>query len=682
MRQNNDASTRGETGQPASATRPGLSRRSLSAQLGGMTCPTTAGIVPPMHLATTFLRNPFDALQLSPVYARSDNPGYPYVERVIASLEGGQDCLIYSSGMAAAASVVFSLKPGDRIIAQTRFYAGLWEWFTKFVEPWQIKFSYVDFSDEHQIESVLKEPSRTLVWLETPTTPGLDIVSIASVCSLAHRYGALVLVDNTSATPALTQPISFGADLVLHSATKALNGHDDVIAGALVTAKDDEFWAQIKSTRNKNGGILGSFENWLLGRGLRTLFQRVEASCDAALLVAEELEKSHSTLFSEIRYPGLRSHPGHLLAREQMSGRYGNMITLRMAGGEVAAKRLMLHVKLWRAGTSFGGVQSMLEHRASVEANYPPTSRDLVRLSVGLEEPSDLIDDLVQASKVSNLETRPARTFVVDRTPEVLRGLRIAAGDVLATNKVEHEQAGAKTLFCYLQRTPHMTTAPNLLAPSGLQRSSVACYHAARIAGCEVLVATPASLVQLLGQLSKFTEEPEDEGAAQTVCEIRALAEDANAGFLMHLIGGTPVCNASDHDQFKRDFPHRGFINWRYATLMARGHCRRRDADHWLDQGDLVGAILATRAAATNFALAYALRQGLHCDNEAQLLRLVRVPHHQQRFSPVTDDLHGVFFGGPPNVAGYRAALNNCLNLKRAAEGMRQAPVSAVLYAT
>jgi len=298
--------------------------------------------------------------------------------------------------MAAASALIFSLQPDARVIAPKRFYAGIWEWLNTCVIPWRVRVDFLDFDDLESLERSALEEGCDLLWVETPTTPGLDVIEIESMAKLARRVAARLVVDNTSATPALTRPLARGADIVLHSATKALNGHDDVIAGALVTREADDYWERVVVARNKYGAILGSFEAWLLGRGLRTLFPRMRTSCESALWIAQALDRLRHPAVLDVCYPGLPSHPQHRLAAEQMGGQFGTLISVRLRGGEDAAKRLMSDIELWRPGTSFGGVQSMLEHRASVEADYPETPSDLVRLSVGLEDPEELLAEMVR----------------------------------------------------------------------------------------------------------------------------------------------------------------------------------------------------------------------------------------------------------------------------------------------
>ena len=239
-------------------------------------------------------------------------------------------------------------------------------------------------------------PGRTrLIWLETPANPLWEISDIAAVAEIAHRAGARLAVDSTVATPVLTQPLALGADLVMHAATKYLNGHSDVIAGSLTTRVLDEPWARLRSVRAQQGGILGSFEAWLLLRGMRTLFVRVRHSCRSAQALAERL--AQHPMVAEVLYPGLPSFAGHALAARQMRGGFGGMLSIRVRGGEAAAIATAARVALWKRATSLGGVESLIEHRASIEGPTSPVPRDLLRLSVGIEDPADLIADLEAA---------------------------------------------------------------------------------------------------------------------------------------------------------------------------------------------------------------------------------------------------------------------------------------------
>jgi cystathionine gamma-synthase len=245
------------------------------------------------------------------------------------------------------------------------------------------------------------QPGRTkLVWIETPANPTWPVTDIAAAAAIAHAAGARLAIDSTVATPVLTRPIEFGADIVMHSATKYLNGHSDVVAGALVAARQDEFWERITAIRTGNGAILGPLEAWLLLRGMRTLHLRVERACRSAEAVAAHFA-DHPRV-SGVLYPGLAGHSGHAVAARQMSGGFGGMLSIRVAGGEAAAIAAAARVGLWKRATSLGGVESLIEHRASIEGAGTPAPPDLLRLSVGIEDPADLIDDLDQALASGN----------------------------------------------------------------------------------------------------------------------------------------------------------------------------------------------------------------------------------------------------------------------------------------
>jgi len=233
------------------------------------------------------------------------------------------------------------------------------------------------------------------VWVETPSNPTWDVTDIARAAEIAHAAGARLVADSTVATPVLTRPIDLGADIVMHSATKYLNGHGDVVAGALVTAKQDDMWERVRAIRAEGGAILGTFEAWLLQRGMRTLFLRVRRSCESALRIAQHFE-GHRAI-ETVLYPGLASHPGHAVAAQQMHGGFGGMLSLRIKGGEAAALKLARQCQTIVRATSLGGVESLIEHRYSIEGAESPIPQDLLRVSVGIEDVDDLIDDLEQA---------------------------------------------------------------------------------------------------------------------------------------------------------------------------------------------------------------------------------------------------------------------------------------------
>ena len=368
---------------------------SAAAQALGWIDETTRAISPPLQPATTYLRDMDNQFRSGRVYARADNPTFEQAEALLTHLEHGAGAALFSSGMAAATTVFMALNPGDHVIAPKVMYWALRHWLLGFATQWGLKVELVDPTDPPTLARAVQPGKTRLVWIETPANPTWVITDIAAAAEIAHRAGARLAVDSTIATPVLTQPIALGADLVLHSATKYLNGHSDVVAGALVTAKDDEFWQRIKAGRKNGGAIAGTFEAWLLVRGMRTLFVRVPAACRGAQKIAEHFA-SHPRI-EAVLYPGLPTAPGHTVAARQMKGGFGGMLSLRLKGGEAAAIAAAARVQLWKRATSLGGVESLIEHRASMEGAGSPVPGDLLRLSVGLEDADDLIADLEQA---------------------------------------------------------------------------------------------------------------------------------------------------------------------------------------------------------------------------------------------------------------------------------------------
>lgn len=358
--------------------------------------PVTGAVVPPISPSTTFARDgDYRLVSPSHSYARDENATFPLVERMLARLEGGAAALVFSSGMAAAMAVVQSLEPGDHIAAPKVMYWGLRNWLVKFCNRWGLGISLYDSTLAGDLERTVQAGKTRLVWIETPCNPTWDVVDIAAAAAIAHDIGARLAVDSTVPTPVLTRPLEHGADIVMHSATKYLNGHGDVVAGALVTAREDEHWKRIGEIRAEGGAILGSFEAWLLQRGMRTLFLRVGKASNSALRIARHFE-DHPRL-ERVLYPGLPSHPGHDIARRQMTGGFGGMLSLRVKGGEEAALAVARRCKTFTRATSLGGVESLIEHRYSIEGAASPIPKDLLRLSIGIESTEDLIADLEQA---------------------------------------------------------------------------------------------------------------------------------------------------------------------------------------------------------------------------------------------------------------------------------------------
>ena len=372
-----------------------LNPASVAAQALGWIDAKTRAIAPPIHTSTTFIRDPDNQFRSGRVYARDHNPTFDQPEAVLTALEHGHASLLFASGMAAATAVFQSLDPGDHVLAPKVMYWSLRQWLVTFATRWGLTVTLVDMSNPDEIRAALRPGKTRLVWIETPANPLWTVTDIAAVCEMAHAAGAVVAVDSTPATPVLTQPLMLGADLVMHSATKYLNGHSDVIAGTLTVREDSEHWSRIKAIRAQIGGILGPFEAWLLTRGMRTLFPRVRWACASASAIAEHLVRHPKV--EEVLYPGLPGFRGHAVAAAQMRGGFGGMLSIRVRGGEQAAIATAARVELWKRATSLGGVESLIEHRASVEGADTPVPTDLLRLSVGIEDSGDLIRDLDQA---------------------------------------------------------------------------------------------------------------------------------------------------------------------------------------------------------------------------------------------------------------------------------------------
>jgi cystathionine gamma-synthase len=367
-------------------------KASLLAQAMGKIDEASRAVTPPVHISTTFIRDPDNQYRSGNVYGRPDNETVREAEAVLAMLEGAARAMAFGSGMSAATAVFLALQPGDHVVAPRVMYWALRNWLTNDLTAWGVGVDFVDAGDLDAVRAAVKPGRTKLVWIETPANPTWDVTDIAAAAAIAHAAGARLAVDSTVATPILTQPISLGADIVMHSATKYLNGHSDVIAGALCSARDDHFWARIRRVRATLGQILGPFEAFLLLRGMRTLDLRVRAQSAAALTLARHF--ACDSRIGQVLYPGLPDHPGHAVAARQMQGGFGGMLSVRVKAGEAAAIRAAAHVKLWKRATSLGGVESLIEHRASIEGPGTPCPADLLRLSVGLETPADLIADL------------------------------------------------------------------------------------------------------------------------------------------------------------------------------------------------------------------------------------------------------------------------------------------------
>jgi cystathionine gamma-synthase len=316
-------------------------------------------------------------------------------EAVIAALEGAADAMVFGSGMSAATALFLALAPGDHVIAPKVMYWSLRNWLMTEATRWGLRVDLVDASDPEAVRRAVRPGETKLVWIETPANPLWSLTDIAAVAGIAHAAGAILAVDSTCATPMLTRPLEHGADIVMHAATKYLGGHSDVVAGALATAWADALWERVRRNRTTLGQILGPLEAFLLVRGMRTLPLRVEAASTSAMELARRFARHHAV--AEVLYPGLPSHPGHDVARRQMEGGFGGMLSIRVRGGQSAAITTAAGVELWKRATSLGGVESLIEHRASIEGAGSPCPPDLLRLSTGIEDVDDLYADLDRA---------------------------------------------------------------------------------------------------------------------------------------------------------------------------------------------------------------------------------------------------------------------------------------------
>ncbi len=384
-----------------------LSPESLAAQALGWVDETTRAVVPPIHVSTTYLRDPDNQYRSGRVYSRADSPNYNQPEALLARLEKGAGALVFSSGMSAASACFLALTPGDHVIVSRVMYWSLRNWLMTFATHWGLKVELVDTDRIDAVKAAIRPGYTKLIWIETPANPLWIISDIAALSDLAYRAGARLAVDSTCATPVLTRPIELGADIVMHAATKYLNGHSDVIAGALVAARDDDYWQRIRTIRGQLGTVLGALESYLLLRGMRTLFPRVRTASANAQWLAERLA-AHPGV-EAVLYPGLPDFAGRAVAAKQMRGGFGAMLSVRIkpnadigVNGEQAAIAVAANATLWKRATSLGGVESLIEHRASVEGAGTPAPPDLLRLSVGIEAKEDLLADLEQALAIAH----------------------------------------------------------------------------------------------------------------------------------------------------------------------------------------------------------------------------------------------------------------------------------------
>ncbi|WMD03822.1 cystathionine gamma-synthase [Streptomyces sp. FXY-T5] len=370
----------------------------LAIHAGNTADPLTGAVVPPIYQVSTYKQDGVGGLRGGYEYSRSANPTRTALEENLAALEGGRRGLAFASGLAAEDCLLRTLlSPGDHVVIPNDAYGGTFRLFAKVVARWGVEWSVADTSDPAAVRAALT-PKTKVVWVETPSNPLLGITDIAAVAQVARDAGARLVVDNTFATPYLQQPLSLGADVVVHSLTKYMGGHSDVVGGALVTA-DAGLGEELAFHQNAMGAVAGPFDSWLVLRGTKTLSVRMDRHSENAVKIADMLTR-HARV-TGVLYPGLPEHPGHEVAAKQMKS-FGGMVSFRVAGGEEAAVEVCDRAKIFTLGESLGGVESLIEHpgrmtHASVAGSALEVPADLVRLSVGIENAEDLLEDLQQA---------------------------------------------------------------------------------------------------------------------------------------------------------------------------------------------------------------------------------------------------------------------------------------------
>jgi cystathionine gamma-synthase len=370
-----------------------MNLETLAVHAGRMIDPATGAVVPPLHLSTTFERSPDGSQTHGYSYIRDGNPNRRALEECLCALEGGAVAAAFASGSAATMSVFQALAPGDHVLAPLDAYAGTAKLLRSVLMPWGLEVTFVDMTNLAQVKEALSLNTR-LIWVETPSNPLLKVTDIGKIAELAHQINALCVCDNTWATPVLQQPFQQGADLVVHATTKYLGGHSDLQGGITIAHTDSGFFQRIRQIQILGGAIAAPFDCWLALRGIQTLPYRMQAHCHNARQVAEFLNQ-HPAI-EAVHYPGLSQHPGHAIAAQQMRD-FGGMLSMQVKGGRETAFAMAAKVQVFTYATSLGGTESLIEHRASMEGTGTRTPENLLRLSIGLEHPEDLIADLTQA---------------------------------------------------------------------------------------------------------------------------------------------------------------------------------------------------------------------------------------------------------------------------------------------
>ncbi len=365
----------------------------LAVHAGHGVDPATGAVVDPIHLSTTFEREADGTYPRGYLYSRNGNPNRNGLETALAALEGGEACATFGSGLAAVTAIFQGLQPGDHVLAPLDIYHGTANVLKHLFAKWQVSASFVDMTQLDVVAAAL-QPNTRIVWIETPSNPLLQCVDIAALAEMAHQAGARAIADNTFASPVLQRPLELGCDMVMHATTKYLGGRSDVLGGAVVSKLNDDAFAQVRTAQLFGGGVPSPFDCWLVMRSLPTLPYRIQAHCANAMKVAQFL--ANHPKVSKVHYPGLENNAFHALAKKQMSG-FGGMLSFEAKAGKDAAMAVAQHVEIFTRATSLGGVESLIEHRASIEGPDSKTPQGLLRVSVGLEHADDLIDDLAQA---------------------------------------------------------------------------------------------------------------------------------------------------------------------------------------------------------------------------------------------------------------------------------------------
>ncbi len=367
----------------------------LAVHAGRHIDPSTGAVAQPIHLTTTFERNQDGSYPRGFEYTREQNPNRRALETCLAALEGGKEALAFSSGLAVITACIHGLEPGDHVLASDDVYYGMRAVAGKLFAKWPVETTYVDMRDLDAVRAAIRPGSTRILWLETPSNPLMKVIDLAAIAEIAHANNAIAVCDGTFSTPVLQRPLDHGVDMVMHSTTKFINGHSDVLGGALITRFDNYLFERARLFQQTGGAVPSPFDCWLMMRGIETMPYRVRAQSANALALARFLKKHPAV--EAVHYPGLESHPGHALAAQQMTGGFGGMLSVQICGDKPEALAVAAAAKVFIRATSLGGTHSQVEHRASIEGRSSTTPQNLLRVSLGLEHIDDLIADWDQA---------------------------------------------------------------------------------------------------------------------------------------------------------------------------------------------------------------------------------------------------------------------------------------------